>query len=82
MPDSSDLWPIIHYVSAIKIVLCYCTKFQENKNSDKEDTTLKKSPAYDQHLGVASAINYVFMFSVSQKHIETLIVVFRSKSCV
>lgn len=25
-----------------KKVLCYCTKFQENKNPDKEDTSLKK----------------------------------------
>lgn len=40
---SPDLWAIIHYVSDIKKVLCYCTKFQENINPDKEETTLKKN---------------------------------------
>lgn len=40
--QSPDLWAIIHYVSVIKKVLCYCTKFQENINPDKEETTLKK----------------------------------------
>ena len=54
--------------------LCYCTKFQENKKPDKEDTTLKKKEnkknpvAYVQPLAVASAsaVSYVFVFRFLQ----------------
>lgn len=85
LPDKVQIYGQSYIMYQIyKKVLCYCTKFQENINPDKEETTLKKSVAYAQPLAVALAINYEFLYRFSQRmlrhsHKECWDIVFRSK---